>query len=150
MPKPLRILFVCTGNSCRSQMAEGWARHLGGERVEAHSAGTHPAGYVNPMAIEVMKEVGIDVTGHVSKALDPALLKKVDVVITVCGNAEANCPVIPPPVQQRHWPIDDPIGTLGDRATIREAFRKVRDALRARVEVLLTERGTPKIAQSGK
>ncbi|MBI2346098.1 MAG: arsenate reductase ArsC [Deltaproteobacteria bacterium] len=137
MSKPLRILFVCTGNSCRSQMAEGWARHLGGDRVESFSAGTHPAGYVNPMAIEAMGEAGIDISGQTSKALDAALLKRMDVVVTVCGQAEVNCPVVPTTAKRIHWPIPDPVGTAGDRETIRRQFLSVRDDIRRRMEELL-------------
>lgn len=134
-----RLLFVCTGNSCRSQMAEGWARHLGGIRVTVESAGTKPAGYVNPAAMTVMQEAGVDISRQTSKVLAPEMIRHADVVVTVCGGADVECPVIPPGVRRLHWPIPDPFHAAGDREAVMRQFRAVRDELRTRVETLLAE-----------
>ncbi len=138
MADPLRILFLCTGNSCRSQMAEGWARHLGGDRVEVASAGIETHG-LNPRAVAVMAEAGVDIAPHHSTRLTPAMVADADLVVTVCGHADAHCPALPPEVEKRHWPLDDPARATGDEATLMATFRASRDAIRARVEALLTE-----------
>lgn len=134
----IRVMFLCTGNSARSQMAEGLARHLGRGLIEPHSAGLSPAG-VNPYAIEVMKEIGIDLSSQYSKSIDEDLLNKMDIVITLCGNAEASCPVTPPHIRRIHWPVDDPASVKGDRESILNAFRRVRDEIRTRIEELIRE-----------
>jgi arsenate reductase len=108
----LKIMFLCTGNSCRSQMAEGFARALGKDRVESFSAGLIPAG-VHPRAITVMKEVGIDISGQQSKSIDERLLRSMDMVITLCDNAEEACPWTPQEIKKLHWPIKDPVGIRG-------------------------------------
>lgn len=129
----MKILFVCTGNSCRSQMAEGFARSAG---AEAYSAGTEPAGYVHPMAVEAMAENGIDISGQTSKELDFNLARTMDAVITVCGEADEACPVIAH-ATRLHWPIVDPAkatGTIENRLT---AFRAVRDDIGNRVDEFL-------------
>ena len=112
MPDPLRILFVCTGNSARSQMAEGFARHLGQGRVEALSAGMEPS-RLNPYAVKVMRERGIDISGQQSKAFDWDLAQRMDMVVTVCGNADERCPVLPSEVKRLHWPLEDPGAATG-------------------------------------
>ncbi len=136
MPKPL-VYFLCTGNSCRSQMAEGFARHLAGDRWEVASAGIEPSG-VNPLAIAVMAEAGIDISRQVSKAIDPDLLDRAAVIVTLCGDAEERCPVTPPHVRKVHWPLPDPAKATGGESEVRAAFRAVRDDIGRRVEALLS------------
>ncbi len=134
----LKVMFLCTGNSCRSQMAEGLARKLGKGGVAVYSAGLIPAG-VNPYAKRVMKEIGIDISGQKSKVIDEGLLRKMDVIITLCGNAALSCPVTPLEIKRLHWPIEDPVGTIGTDEEILEAFRKARDEIRERIEGFLAE-----------
>ena len=131
-----KVMFLCTGNSCRSQMAEGFARATGGGIVEAHSAGLMPAG-VNSYAARAMAEAGIDISAQRSKAIDAALLKEMDVIVTLCGHAEALCPATPPDIKRVHWPIKDPVGTAGSDADIMAAFRAARDEIARRVRELL-------------
>lgn len=130
----MKILFVCTGNSARSQMAEGFARHVGHGRVEAHSAGIAPS-RLNPYAVRVMAEKGIDISGQQSKAFDWDLARQMDVVVTVCGHANESCPVLPPEVTRLHWPLEDPAAATGDDAAVFATFRKLRD----QIEVHVTE-----------
>ena len=139
MATPIRILFLCTGNSCRSQMAEGWARALGGERVEVASAGIETHG-LNPRAVAVMAEAGVDIAHHRSTRVTPAMVAAADLVVTVCGHADEHCPALPPGVAKRHWPLPDPAKATGDEATVMACFRTSRDAIRARVAALLAER----------
>jgi arsenate reductase (thioredoxin) len=129
----LKIMFLCTGNTCRSQMAEGFARELGKGLIEAHSAGVRPAGVVHPRAIAVMNEVGIDISGQTSKAIDIDLLNDMDLVITLCGNAEETCPMTPPNIKRQHWPIDDPVGARGTEEEIMREFRRARDEIKDRI-----------------
>ncbi|GAB4263753.1 MAG: arsenate reductase ArsC [Deferrisomatales bacterium] len=134
-----RVLFLCTGNSCRSQMAEGWLRHLGGERFEVFSAGTEPQG-VNPRAVQVMAEAGVDISGHTSDPVQKYLDRDFDWVITVCGGARESCPVFLGRVRGRqHWPVDDPAGAEGSEEEVLAVFRRVRDEIRDRVESFLKE-----------
>ncbi len=135
-----KILFVCTGNSARSQMAEGFARAMGGGDWEVRSAGTAPAG-LNPLAVRVMAEAGVDISGQTSKALDPRLLALADVVVTLCGDAAESCPVAPPGVRRIHWPLPNPARTGGPEEDVLSVFRDVRDEIRGLVEALLTEEG---------
>jgi arsenate reductase len=107
MSKP-DILVLCTGNSCRSHLADGILRAAAGDIVEVHSAGSKPAGYVHPKAIEVMQEISIDISSHRSKHLSEFLDKQIDIVITVCGNADQACPMFPGQVNRYHWGFDDP------------------------------------------
>lgn len=132
------ILFLCTGNSARSQMAEGLARHLLGPRWEVHSAGVEPKG-VHPLAVRVMDEIGIDIRGQTSKAIDPALLARADWVITLCGDARDRCPTPPPGARHRHWDLEDPARVQGGEAQRLEAFRRVRDELARRLRELARE-----------
>lgn len=132
-----KVLFLCTGNSCRSQMAEGFLRALGGEKWEAYSAGLDPQG-VNPRALEAMREVGIDISQQTSKGVDPRLLDEVDMVITLCGDADEKCPVTPPRVTRIHWPLEDPAKATGTQDQVLDTFRRVRDEIRRRVEDLVT------------
>ncbi|WP_440997691.1 arsenate reductase (thioredoxin) [Arhodomonas sp. SL1] len=130
------ILFLCTGNSCRSQMAEGWARHLGGDEVSVRSAGIEAHG-LNPRAVEAMAEVDVDISGQASHRLTDEDLQWADLVVTVCGHADEHCPILPPGTRREHWPLDDPARAEGDEAAIREVFRACRDEIRARVNELL-------------
>ena len=132
----MSVLFLCTGNSCRSQMAEGFARHLG---AEAFSAGTEPAERVHPLAIKVMAEKGIDLSGGEPKRLDQFLGEPLDAVITVCGDAEERCPAFPGTIRREHWPLPDPAKATGTEDEVLAVFRQVRDDLQRRVAALLTD-----------
>lgn len=138
MAKPL-ILILCTGNSCRSHLAEGILRAAVGETAEVASAGSDPAGYVHPMAGEVMKEIEIDISAHTSKHLDKFLQREVHTVITVCGNADQACPIFPGQADKHHWPFDDPAKATGSEEEIRAVFRRVRDEIRAKFEAYAAE-----------
>ncbi len=127
--KPL-VLILCTGNSCRSHMAEGVLRAAAGDLVEVASAGSNPAGYVHPMAVAVMREIGIDLSVHTSKHMNEFLHRPVDTVITVCGNADQACPIFPGQVNRYHWGFDDPAHVTGTDEEVRAEFRRVRDAIR--------------------
>lgn len=132
-----RVLFLCTGNSCRSQMAEGWLRHLGGDRFESLSAGANPAGYVHPLAVEVMREVGVDISRQVSKHIREFLPPQgtpPDLIISVCGHAEQECPLFPGQVERWHWPFDDPFHAEGSDEQRLAEFRRVRDEIKGRIE----------------
>lgn len=131
-----RILFLCTGNACRSQMAEGWANHLGAGWVEARSAGIEAHGK-NPRAIAVMREASVDIAHQESKVLVPEMLAWADLVVTVCGHADEHCPALPPHVQKLHWPIEDPARASGTEEEIMVKFRAARDEIKDRVQGLL-------------
>lgn len=138
MAKPL-ILILCTGNSCRSHLAEGILRAAVGGAADVASAGSDPAGYVHPMAVEVMKEIEIDISAHTSKHLDEFLQREVHTVITVCGNADQACPIFPGQAEKHHWPFDDPAKAMGSEEEIRAVFRRVRDEIRAKFEAYAAE-----------
>jgi arsenate reductase (thioredoxin) len=127
--KPL-ILILCTGNSCRSHLAEGFLRAALGDRANVQSAGSNPAGHVHPLAIQVMTEVGLDISQHRSKHLKEFLEQRVDTVITVCGNADQACPIFPGQLNRHHWPFFDPAKATGTDAEILNCFRTVRDEMR--------------------
>jgi arsenate reductase (thioredoxin) len=131
--KPL-VLILCTGNSCRSHLAEGILRAAAADILDVQSAGSKPAGYVHPLAIKVMAEIGIDISGHRSKHLDEFLNQPVHTVITVCGNADAVCPVFPGQVERHHWPFDDPAQATGSEAEVLACFCRVRDEIRRTFE----------------
>ncbi|MDQ6965686.1 MAG: arsenate reductase (thioredoxin) [Mariprofundaceae bacterium] len=131
-----KILFLCTGNSCRSQMAEGWLRILGEEKFEAYSAGIEAHGK-NPRAIEVMREAGVDISNQESEILDPALLDSLDLLVTVCGHADQHCPVIPAGCEKVHWPFDDPAKAQGSEQEVMAEFRRVRDQIKDKVTAYL-------------
>lgn len=122
-----RVLILCTANSARSQMAEGWLRHIAGTRLEVASAGAKPS-VVNPLAIQVMAEQGVDIRSHSSKSLDGFLGQPFDYVITVCDNAAESCPLFPGVAERIHWSFPDPAAVEGDAAKL-VAFQQVRDAL---------------------
>ncbi len=124
------VLILCTGNSCRSHLAEGILRAVAGDALKVQSAGSRPAGYVHPFAIKVMQEIGMDISAHRSKHLNEFLQQPVETVITVCGNVDQVCPIFPGQVNRHHWGFDDPahaVGTEEDRLTV---FRRVRDEIR--------------------
>lgn len=129
-----RVLILCTGNSARSQMAEGWLRHLAGDRFDAFSAGTHPVG-LNPNAVTAMAEVGIDISGHRSKSVDEFAGQQFDYVVTVCDSAREACPVFPGPGQRLHDSFEDPAAAPRDQQLA--VFRKVRDQILASLEELI-------------
>jgi len=132
----MNILFLCTGNSCRSQMAEGWAKQSvpAGWRIE--SAGIEAHGK-NPRAIAVMQEAGVDISNQESTLLTDAMLDHADYLITVCGHADERCPLPPPGTRKEHWPLDDPAKAMGSEDAIMAAFRTTRDEVRRRVEALI-------------
>lgn len=124
-----KVLILCTGNSCRSHMAEGILHAAAGDLVEVHSAGSKPAGYVHPKAIQVLKEIGIDISDHTSKHMNEFLDRKMTTVITVCGNADQACPMFPGQVNRHHWGFDDPAHAKGTEDEILTEFRRVRDQI---------------------
>lgn len=132
----MKVLFLCTGNSCRSQMAEGWARVIGGDEVEALSAGIEAHGK-NPRAIGVMQEAGVDISAQESTRLTDEMLASADYLVTVCGHADEHCPVLPAGMQKEHWPLDDPAKAAGTEDEIMAVFRASRDDIRRRVDDLL-------------
>lgn len=129
MSKPI-VLIICTGNSCRSHLAEGILRHAAGDLFDVRSAGSQPAGYVHPMAIAALREIGIDISDHHSKHLNDFLDLEVDTVITVCGSADQICPSFPGQARRHHWGFDDPSRATGDEEEVMEEFRRVRDRIR--------------------
>ena len=131
-----RVLFLCTHNSARSQMAEGWLRHLAGDRFEVASAGTE-ATRVHPLAIQAMREVGIDLGTHTSKTLDTLVDRPWDFVITVCDAANERCPLFPGRTERLHWSFEDPTRATGTDEERRHVFRRVRDEIHARLAAWL-------------
>lgn len=131
-----RIMFMCTGNSARSQMAEGLARAMAKGKVEVFSAGLDPKG-LHPVSVRVMRDIGIDISGHTSKPIEPGLLATMDVVVTLCGDARDRCPVLPAGVAHVHWPLPDPAAVRGTEDDVIEAFRDVRISLQERISQLL-------------
>ncbi len=133
----LKIMFLCTANSCRSQMAEGFARYFGKELFEVHSAGLFAA-VVHPGAIAAMKEVGIDISNQKSKEIDEKLLREMDVIITLCGHAEESCPNTASGIKRIHWPIKDPVGAIGAEDEILKEFRRARDEIGLRIKKFIS------------
>jgi arsenate reductase len=129
---PKKVMFLCTGNSCRSQMAEGLARILGRDVLVPYSAGLLAAG-VHPRAIAVMREIGIDISKQRSKEIDEAALMTMDMVITLCSSAEEACPATPPGIQRFHWPIKDPVATIGSAEEVMKDFRRARDEIKDKI-----------------
>ena len=128
MAKPL-VLILCTGNSCRSHLAEAILRKAAGDLVDVASAGSKPAGYVHPEALAVLSEIGLDASAHRSKHLSEFLATRVDTVITVCGNADQVCPTFPGQARRHHWGFDDPAHATGTADEVRAEFRRVRDEI---------------------
>jgi arsenate reductase (thioredoxin) len=135
-PPKTRILFLCTGNSCRSQMAEGWGKHLGRDVADFESAGIEAHGK-NPRAIAVMREAGVDISSQESTRVTDEMIRRADIVVTVCGHADEHCPVLPAGVQKLHWPLSDPAKATGTEDEILAQFRATRDEVRRRVADLL-------------
>ena len=131
-----KVLILCTGNSARSQMAEGLMREMGGTTFEVASAGVSPT-QVRSEAVEVMKEIGIDISQHFSKDVDRFVADNFDYVITVCDNANERCPVFPGHAKRIHWSFADPAQVEGDEATKLSAFRTIRDQIKARIETFI-------------
>jgi len=128
-----RVLFLCTGNSCRSQMAEGFLRHLGGDRFDAYSAGTNPT-QVNPLSIEAMKELDIDISAQKSKPASEFIGQKFDYLITVCDNAKQTCPAFAGGYTKFHWNLKDPAEAEGREEEKMAIFRELRDKIRVKIE----------------
>jgi arsenate reductase (thioredoxin) len=124
------VLILCTGNSCRSHLAEGILRAAAGDLVNVQSAGSKPAGFGHPLAVKAIAEIGIDISGHRSKPLTEFLNQPVQTVITVCGKTDQVCPVFPSQVNRHHWPFDDPAHATGSEAEQMEVFRGMRDEIR--------------------
>ena len=139
-----RVLFLCTGNSCRSHMGEGWLRQLGGDRFEALSAGAKPSGYVHPLAIKVMAEAGVDIAGHRSKDIREFDGQSLDVLVTVCDNARESCPFFAGAKRTIHHSFDDPAHATGSDEEKLAVFRRVRDEIRVWVEEFVKTSGQPK------
>jgi arsenate reductase (thioredoxin) len=135
--KPVRVLFLCTGNSCRSHMAEGLLSALGGDRFEIFSAGAKPAGYVHPLAITAMRELDLDISRHSSKSLSVFDGQRFDYLITVCDNAREACPSYAGAAQQVHWSFDDPACAQGTEEQKMKVFRRVRDEIKQRIQLFL-------------
>ncbi len=134
------VYFLCTGNSCRSQIADGFLKALGKDEFEVKSAGLEAHG-LNPRAVQVMKEAGIDISGHTSDVIDSDILNKADMVITLCGHADEHCPAIMNPgVVKWHWGFDDPAKATGTEEEIMEKFRQVRDAIKARIQQFVVDK----------
>lgn len=131
--KPV-VLVLCTGNSCRSHLAEGVLRAAAGDILDVQSAGSKPAGYVHPLAIRVMNEIGVDISGHRSKSWNEFISAPVETVITVCGAADQMCPIFPGQVNRHHWPFDDPAHATGTEEEKLVVFRRVREEIRRRFE----------------
>lgn len=132
----MNVLFLCTGNSCRSQMAEGWAHQLADDWLHIQSAGIESHGK-NPRAIQVMQEAGVDISNQESTKLTAEMLDSADYVVTVCGHADEHCPALPPGTRKEHWPLNDPAKADGTEQDIMTVFRESRDDIRQRVEDLV-------------
>ncbi len=129
-PMKPTVLILCTGNSCRSHLAEGILRAAAGDFLDVQSAGSKPAGYVHPLAVRVMGEIGLDITAHRSKHMNDFLKQRVETVITVCGNADQACPMFPGQVNRHHWGFDDPAHAAGTDEEKLAVFRRVRDEIK--------------------
>ena len=140
MSERRRVLFLCTGNSARSQMAEGLLREMAGEIFDVASAGVSPS-KVRPEAIAAMREIGIDISRHRSKSVDEFINQEFDYVITVCDNAREQCPVFPGHARQIHWSFDDPAAAQGDEVARLAVFRRVRDEINEHLRLFVAEPG---------
>lgn len=133
------IYFLCTGNSCRSQIADGFMKALGGDKYDVRSAGLEAHG-LNPRAVQVMNEAGVDISSHTSDVIDPEILNRADYIITLCGHADEHCPIITNKnVTKWHWGFDDPAKATGTEDEIIAKFREVRDAIKSRIELFIEE-----------
>ena len=136
MSEPINILYLCTGNSCRSQMAEGWTRYFANELCTVQSAGIEAHGR-NPRAMAVMKEAGVDISGQQSTVITEEMLREANVVVTVCGHADEVCPALPQGIRKIHWPLPDPAKATGSEDEIMAEYRDTRDDIKRRVNSLL-------------
>ena len=136
MTKKKKVLFICTGNACRSQIAHGLLRDMAGNRFEVFSAGSHPS-RVHPMSIVVMEEVGVDISHHTSDYVDDYLDEGIDIAITVCDNANQACPTFPGEVERIHWSIDDPFKGWNFDTSQMDSFRETRREIKERLEIFL-------------
>lgn len=136
--KKKTIYFICTGNSCRSQMAEGFGKKYLRENYNVYSAGIEAHG-LNPKAVQVMSEIGIDISNQTSDVIDPELLNQADIIITLCGDANDRCPITPPHVKRDHWGFDDPAKALGNEEERLAVFRRVRDEVEKRIQYFAQE-----------
>ncbi len=134
-----RVLILCTGNSCRSQMAQAIWQDLGHGQWLAHSAGSRPSGYVHPMALAAISEIGLKTEGLTSKSVEQFKDEEFDLAITVCDNAQQDCPVLPGVKQTQHWPFEDPADATGSDDEKMACFRRIRDQIRARIERFLAQ-----------
>ena len=134
-----KVLFICTGNACRSQMAEGLLRHFAGDRFDVSSAGTHPS-HVHPMSIKVMAEWGIDLSSHTSDHVDEYLDKNINIVITVCDSAKELCPTFPRQVKQIHWSIPDPFSGWAENDDFLDLYRGARNLIRDHIKDFMKDR----------
>jgi arsenate reductase len=141
MAEPKKVLFICTGNSIRSQMAEGLMKALGGQEWIVRSAGVLPS-FVHPLAVRVMMEIEIDISDQKSKSVGPFVNEAFDVIITLCDHAAAACPTFPGQGKRLHWPIDDPVGAVGTLEERLVLFRKARDEIKTRIEEFLNSEST--------
>jgi arsenate reductase len=132
-----RVLILCTGNSCRSQLAEALWRELGGGAWQAASAGSRPAGFVHPLAVRAMREVGLDLAAARSKSIDDFADERFDLVVTVCDAAKESCPILPEAKRTLHWPFEDPALAVGTEEERLDAFRRVRDEIAAKIRSFL-------------
>ena len=132
-----RVLILCTGNSCRSQMAEVLWRELAGDQWDVYSAGSKPAGYVHPLAIQALQESGLNVAGLASKAMEPFIEQPIELVVTVCDHAKASCPLVNGTEQTLHWPFDDPAEATGSEQEKVCEFRRIRDEIKQTIEEFL-------------
>lgn len=133
------VLILCTGNSCRSQMAEALWQDLGGGEWQAASAGSNPSGYVHPLAITAMSELGTDLSSHRSKSVDEFADSSFDLVVTVCDNARDSCPTFSNATDVLHWPFEDPADATGSEAERLEVFRQIREQIRSRIQTYLED-----------
>jgi len=134
----MNILFLCTGNSCRSQMAEGWGKKFAANLFEIQSAGIECHGK-NPRAIAIMQEAGVDIAAQESTKVTDIMIEQADLVVTVCGHADEHCPVLPAGTKKYHWPLDDPAKAEGNEEDIMQTFRTSRDDIKNRVKDLLQQ-----------
>lgn len=133
------VYFLCTGNSCRSQMADGWLKKIGGDQFEVFSAGLEAHG-LNPRAVQVMNEAGVDISTHRSEVIDLDILKRTDYIITLCSHADDHCPAVPTRIGVKwHWGFEDPAKATGTEEEIMLRFREIRDQIKARIERFVTE-----------
>lgn len=132
-----KVAFICTANACRSQIAEGLANYLGNDRLEVYSAGSHPCGHVVLGAIEIMKEIGIDISHHTSKGFADIPMDDLDYVITLCSHADQYCPTIVAPAKKLSWPMPDPVTEQSDHPDPMHGYREVRNAIQKKIEAWL-------------